>query len=78
MLGAVAGADKKPHEINLTGPTIIITGGEHRGIPSYLKKLCTNFIGIPIKKEANSLNVSVAASIVLYECIKQRGFLFNK
>ena len=78
VIGAVSGADKKPHQINLTGPVIIITGGEHRGIPPYLKKLCTDFTGIPIRKEVNSLNISVAASIVLYECLKQRGFLFNK
>lgn len=78
VIGAVSGADKKPHQINLTGPIIIITGGEHRGIPPYLKKLCTDFTGIPTTKEVNSLNISVAASIVMYECIKQRGFLFNR
>lgn len=78
VIGAVAEADKKPHQVDLSGPTVIITGGEHRGIPSYLKKLCTDFAGIPIVKKVQSLNVSVAASIMLYECIKQRGFIFEE
>ena len=78
IIGAVAGADKKPHHIDLSEPLVIIMGGEHRGIPPYLKKLCTDFAGIPIIKKAKSLNVSVAASIMLYECIKQRGFSFGE
>ena len=77
VVGAVAGAEKKPHQIDLSGPVIIITGGEHRGIPPYLKKLCTDFTGIPTIKRVKSLNVSVAASILLYECAKQRGFIFE-
>ncbi len=77
VIGAVAGTDKKPHQIDLSGPIIIITGGEHRGIPPYLKKLCTDFAGIPTIIKVKSLNVSVAASILLYECAKQREFIFE-
>ncbi len=76
VVGADAAGQKKPHETDFTRPTVLITGGEHRGIPPYLKKLCTDFVGIPMKPEAQSLNISVAAAVVLYESAKQRNFVF--
>jgi 23S rRNA (guanosine2251-2'-O)-methyltransferase len=76
IVGAVGGTDTKPQQIDFSGPTVIIVGGEHRGIPPYLYKLCTEFTGIPTSTKVPSLNVSVATSILLYECAKQRGFLF--
>ncbi|MGM0462061.1 MAG: 23S rRNA (guanosine(2251)-2'-O)-methyltransferase RlmB [Fibrobacterota bacterium] len=56
---------------NLTGPVLLITGGEHRGIPAYLQKLCDAFIAIPINSRVESLNVSAAAAILLYERSRQ-------
>lgn len=73
---SVVGADvhkgKKPSDINLKGPLILILGGEHRGIPPYLNKLCTDFVNIPINETAQSLNVSAATAVLLYECSRQR------
>jgi len=74
VAGAEAGTGKQPQEIDFTLPTILIVGGERRGIPPYLQKLCDDFVSIPITDTAGSLNVSVAASILIYECMKQRGF----
>ncbi len=74
VVGAVRGADKRPQDLDFRRPAIIITGGEHRGIPPYLAKQCTHVAGIPIAAAANSLNVSAAAAIILYECARQRGF----
>lgn len=74
---SVVGTDvhkgKKPSEICLSGPTILIMGGEHKGIPPYLSKLCTEFVYIPISQTVQSLNVSAATAIMLYECSRQRG-----
>jgi 23S rRNA (guanosine2251-2'-O)-methyltransferase len=78
VVGAVQGAEKKPQDVDLTVPAILITGGENRGIPPYLAKKCTHFAGIPIAAETESLNVSAAAAILLYECARQRGFPFAK
>lgn len=72
IVGAESGAGKLPGDIDLSGPVVIIVGGEHRGIPPYLKKICSDFISIPISQTVESLNVSVAASIILYECQRQR------
>jgi 23S rRNA (guanosine2251-2'-O)-methyltransferase len=71
-----AGAGKKPADVDFTQPTVIITGGEDRGIPPYLAKQCTLLVEIPIAGAAQSLNVSAAAAILLYECARQRSFLF--
>ena len=59
-------------KINLAGPVILLLGGEHRGIPPYLEKLCSCFGRIIIDPAAQSLNVSVAGAVALYECARQR------
>jgi 23S rRNA (guanosine2251-2'-O)-methyltransferase len=63
---------KRPDEVDLTGPTIIVLGGEHRDIPPYLQRLCMQTVKIPMCSAVASLNVSVAGAIVLYECMRQR------
>jgi|WetSurMetagenome_2_1015567.scaffolds.fasta_scaffold00267_6 23S rRNA (guanosine2251-2'-O)-methyltransferase len=74
VVGAQHGAAARPEDIDMRRPAIIVTGGENRGIPPYLAKLCTHFAGIPLAPAAHSLNVSAAAAILLYECARQRGF----
>ena len=74
---AVIGADMKkgrpPQEIRLTGPVILVLGGEHRGLPPYLSKVCTDFVSIPMSSTVESLNVSASAAILLYEIARQRS-----
>ena len=72
VVGAHAGKGTAPEVLDLAGPTIIILGGEHRGIPPYLEKLCTAFASIPIVRQAESLNVSAAGAVLLYEAGRQR------
>jgi 23S rRNA (guanosine2251-2'-O)-methyltransferase len=76
IVGAEQGGTKKPADADLTQPTVLILGGENRGIPPYLAKKCTDIVGIPISSAAQSLNVSAAAAILLYECARQRKFDF--
>ena len=63
----------KIKDMNFEGPTILITGGEHRGIPPYLKRLCDARAAIPMQEGVESLNVSVATGIALYEALNQRS-----
>jgi 23S rRNA (guanosine2251-2'-O)-methyltransferase len=72
IVGAHATKGKPPEQIDLTGPTIIVLGGEHRGIPPYLEKLCAEFASIPMDKRAQSLNAATAGAVLLYECVRQR------
>jgi 23S rRNA (guanosine2251-2'-O)-methyltransferase len=62
----------RPDEVDLSGPLIIVLGGEHRDIPPYLQKLCTHTVRIPMASAVASLNVSVAGALVLYERMRQR------
>jgi 23S rRNA (guanosine2251-2'-O)-methyltransferase len=72
VIGAHQEGTVLPENVNLTVPSIIITGGEHRDIPPYLLRLCTHLVKIPISPLAPSLNVSVAGAVILYECTRQR------
>ncbi|MDR3011616.1 MAG: 23S rRNA (guanosine(2251)-2'-O)-methyltransferase RlmB [Chitinispirillales bacterium] len=73
-VGAAMENGVSPDKFDFTGPVILITGGEHRGIPPYLQKLCGQTISIPMPPQAQSLNASVAAAVLIYECARQRGF----
>lgn len=53
-------------------PLMIIMGNEERGINSSLIKMADELISIPIKGDIESLNVSVAAGVLLYEVVRQR------
>jgi 23S rRNA (guanosine2251-2'-O)-methyltransferase len=69
-------AKKKLYELNLTEPCCIVMGNEEKGIQTYLSKAADAHFSIPMKGEFDSLNVSVAAGIILYEAMKQR-LMFN-
>lgn len=59
-------------QIDLTLPTAIMLGSEEDGVsPEYLKR-CDQRVRIPMAGEIESLNVSVAAGVILFEAVKQR------
>jgi 23S rRNA (guanosine2251-2'-O)-methyltransferase len=58
---------------NFTGPLAIIIGSEDKGIDSGLLKISDELVRIPMMGKISSLNVSVAAGIIIYEVLKQRG-----
>jgi len=60
------------YDVDYTSPTAIIMGGEEKGISNQLLKNSDARVKIPIVGEISSLNVSVAAGIVLFEAAKQR------
>ncbi len=65
-------AGKKTYECNFTEPCAIVMGGEEKGIYPALLKICDEKFQIPMTGDFDSLNVSVAAGIILYEVVKQR------
>jgi 23S rRNA (guanosine2251-2'-O)-methyltransferase len=58
---------------DLTGPSVLILGSEDKGISRELIALSDNQIKIPMTGTIGSLNVSVAAGILLYEIVRQRA-----
>lgn len=65
-------AAKNIADINFTEPCAIIMGSEEKGIYPALMKICDEKMKIPMAGDFESLNVSVATGIILYEAMKQR------
>lgn len=65
-------ATKKLYELELKEPCAIILGGEEHGVYPALMKICDEQFQIPMTGDFESLNVSVAGGIILYEVMKQR------
>ena len=72
VLASEMKADKNVFEIAFNEPVAIIMGSEEKGIYPALMKACDEKFKIPMTGEFESLNVSVATGIILYEAMKQR------
>lgn len=59
-------------EANLKGPLVIVMGAEGKGVSPLTKKMCDFVVRIPLKGHVSSLNVSVAAALIMYAAEKQR------
>jgi 23S rRNA (guanosine2251-2'-O)-methyltransferase len=75
VVGLEASAPTQLREVNLAGPTLIVLGGEHEGLGRAVKRTCTTLARLVPMFHVDSLNVSVAAAIALYEARVQRGVL---
>jgi len=62
------------HELDFKEPCCIVMGSEDKGVFPPLMKICDETFKIPMPGEFESLNVSVAAGIILYEAMNQRMF----
>ncbi len=65
--------DDSLYKVDFKLPTVIIMGSEEDGIAESLLKLADRKVRIPLAGKVESLNVSAAAAIVLYEAVRQRG-----
>jgi 23S rRNA (guanosine2251-2'-O)-methyltransferase len=65
-------AERKVFELSLAEPCCIVMGSEDKGVQPYIKKAADEFFSIPMAGDFDSLNVSVAAGIILYEAMKKR------
>ena len=65
-------AAKKVFELDLLEPCCFMLGSEDRGLQPYLSKAADEHFSIPMSGDFDSLNVSVASGIMLYEAMKQR------
>jgi 23S rRNA (guanosine2251-2'-O)-methyltransferase len=71
--GADAGADQAPWSVDLTGPTVLVLGGEGKGIRPRVASACDGLIALPRLGKLDSLNVSAAAAALLFEATRQRS-----
>lgn len=71
----VTGADmygKEMYQEDLKGAIAVVVGSEGKGISKKIKENCDFLVSIPMVGEINSLNASVAASVIMYEVLRQR------
>jgi len=70
---AVADAPQSMWDADLTGGVALVLGAEGRGVRPLVRKTCDGAVSIPLEPGVESLNVSVAAALLLYEARRQRG-----
>ena len=61
------------YHLNLTGPMGLVIGNEGEGVSRLVREACDYTAAIPMKGEIDSLNASVAAGVLAYEILRQRG-----
>ena len=73
VTGTAGDAPKTLHETDLTGPAALVLGAEGPGMRQLTRKSCDQLARIPMLGAVESLNVSVASGICLYEALRQRS-----
>lgn len=71
--GAVADGQQTLWETDLTGGVALVLGAEGKGLRPLVRKTCDATVSIPLANRIESLNVSVAAAVLLYEAARQRS-----
>jgi 23S rRNA (guanosine2251-2'-O)-methyltransferase len=72
IVGADAAAPQQAHEIDLTGPRVLVMGAEGAGLRQLTRRHCDWLARLPNLGAVESLNVSVATGMLLYEALRQR------
>lgn len=72
VVGADMDGQNTYYEQDLTGNTALVIGSEGQGIGRLIKEKCDFIVRIPMKGQLSSLNASVAASLMMYEVMRQR------
>ena len=72
VFGTAAEGSIPMYKADLTGPAAIVIGNEGDGMSQLVRKNCDVMVHIPMKGSISSLNASAAASILLYEAVRQR------
>jgi len=73
VIGTSDDAQKSLYEADLTGPVALVLGAEGGGMRQLTSRTCDELVRLPMKGAVESLNVSVASGICLYEALRQRG-----
>ena len=71
-VGLAGDAPRRYDQIDLTAPTALVLGAEGTGLRRLIRERCDWLASIPMQGRVQSLNVSVAAGIALYEAVRQR------
>ena len=73
VYGADAGAEQAHSDADLTGEAVLVLGGEGKGLRPRVAESCDVIVSIPIGGKVESLNVSAAAAVLVFEAMRQRA-----
>lgn len=73
VVGTAGDAPTGLHETDLRGPLALVLGSEDKGLRPGVRDRCDALVHIPLAGHTESLNVSVAAGVCLFEAVRQRG-----
>lgn len=73
IIGTSGDASAQLYDMDLQGPVALVLGAEGDGMRQLTRKTCDALMHIPMKGAVESLNVSVASAVCLYEAVRQRG-----
>lgn len=71
-VGLAGEASRPIYEVDLSGPVVLVLGGESKGLRSLTTETCDMLTSIPMQNDMESLNVSVATGVALFEAVRQR------
>jgi len=72
VIGTAEDAEQTLYDVDLSGPVALVLGAEGPGMRALTRKTCDVLISIPMAGAVESLNVSVASGVCLYEALRQR------
>ncbi len=72
-IGTSDGTSKTIYQMDLKVPVALVMGAEGDGMRQLTRKTCDELVGIPMRGAVESLNVSVASGVCLYEALRQRA-----
>jgi 23S rRNA (guanosine2251-2'-O)-methyltransferase len=72
IIGAESGSGNMPWDVDFSVPAGIVIGSENRGLRKTVSEKCDFVASIPMKGMVNSLNVSVASAVLMFEVLRQR------
>ena len=72
-IGTSDDAPKTLYQVDLKGPVALVLGAEGDGMRQLTRKTCDELVSIPMRGAVESLNVSVASGVCLYEALRQRN-----
>ena len=72
LVGTSDDAARTLYDVDLSGPTALVLGSEGEGMRRLTREACDELVSIPMAGAVESLNVSVAAGVALFEAVRQR------
>jgi 23S rRNA (guanosine2251-2'-O)-methyltransferase len=72
IYGAAAGADRAHTDVDWSGRAVLVLGSEGEGLRRRVADACDELVSIPVRGRLESVNVSVAAAVILFEAVRAR------